>query len=87
MSTLSISGMYCIMVLMLSASIPHIRLNINIKRATQNAIQECAKQEGYTITEAVRTLIRLGYFVWKAHVDGSDVLIRDRNGDIDRMCF
>lgn len=74
----------CTVTNMLSASSPTTRLSINIKRPTQNVITVLNK-EGYTITEAVTLLIKLGFWVWQTKKDGCDILVRSKNGHTEQV--
>lgn len=64
------------------------RLNVNINDHTLKALQEYASQHGVTATEALRRLVGIGNIIVQATDDGGkDVLLRSKNGDVERIVF
>lgn len=62
------------------------RLNININELTKAHLSEVAAIRQSSITDAVRVLIGIGHFIWRAHKDGRTILL-EKNGDTDRVIF
>ena len=52
------------------------RLNVNLNTITAEALQEYRVAKGISLTEAVRRLIGIGHFIFKAQQEGKEVLLR-----------
>jgi hypothetical protein len=61
------------------------RLSVNITRDTKAALEQVAKREGVTETEALRRLVGYGALLYRVSVvDGDEILIR-KDGKLTRV--
>jgi hypothetical protein len=62
------------------------RLNVNINTITAEALQEYRNAKGISLTEAVRRLIGIGHFIWKAQLENKEILLR-KGEETERVIF
>ncbi|GAB4662175.1 hypothetical protein MOKP64_44990 [Mycobacterium avium subsp. hominissuis] len=55
---------------------PQPRLNVNLNTLTAEALQEYRVTKGISLTEAVRRLIGIGHFIFKAQQEGKEILLK-----------
>lgn len=62
-----------------------VRLNVNVNEDTANALRQIAKDQGVSITEAVRRCISLYHFLDTERSQGREIVIRDHYAREDRI--
>jgi hypothetical protein len=62
-----------------------IRLNVNMNTDTAEGLRYVAEKYGITVTEALRRVVSLGYFLEKQTEDGSVVLVEDKKGKQNQL--
>jgi hypothetical protein len=68
------------------APAPQPRLNVNINTLTADALQDYRTAKGISLTEAVRRLIGIGHFIWKAQLEDKEILLR-KGDSTERVIF
>lgn len=62
------------------------RLSININAITALHLEEVKVFRSSTITDAVRVLVGIGHYFWRAHRDGYTILT-EKDGVTNRVYF
>lgn len=63
------------------------RLNININSQTADDIKGICGRENLSVTEAVRRLIPMGAYIYRALLDGFNIQLVDKNGKVSKVVF
>lgn len=63
------------------------RLNININAQTAENIKDISGREKLSVTEAVRRLIPIGAYIYRALLDGFNVQLVAPDGRVSKVVF
>lgn len=59
-----------------------VRRNLTLRRDFDRSLSEMAKRHGTSTADLIKSLLKVGLAFWEAlHTPGTEVLIRDANGE------